>query len=89
MGNKMCLNCLSVFLKTPTGDGIRLAGAADDAQQPHSRFQKLCFQAASSRHSASPSHGWRAESEGYCKYTVQVISMETLGGFRMLDMFKH
>lgn len=77
MGNKMCLNCSSVFLKTPTGDGIRLAGAADDAQQPHSEFPKLCFQAASSRRSASPSHGWRANSEGCWKYTVLV----TLGCF--------
>lgn len=89
MGNKMCLNCLSVFFKTATGDGIRLAGAANDAQQPHSKFLKLCFQAASSRHSPSPSYGWCAKSEGYCKHTGLGISMETLGCFRMSEMFKH
>lgn len=29
----MCLNCLSVSLKMLTGDGVRLAGAADGAEQ--------------------------------------------------------
>lgn len=38
MRNKMCLNCLSVFLKMLTGDGRRLAGAADDVQQPQFEF---------------------------------------------------